>query len=129
MAVKKGHEINPNFMIGCMICHITWYPHTCNPKDILACQKKDSIFNDFSGDLHVSGEYPEFVLSYFREQGIDYSFISDEDKKILKEGTVDMYTFSYYMSNCVSVDPNVPIVGGNISGGAKNPYLKVSDWG
>lgn len=33
------------------------------------------------------------------------------------------------MSNCVSVDPNVPVVGGNIAGGAKNPYLKVSDWG
>lgn len=129
LAVKKGHEINSEFMIGCMICHITWYPHTCNPKDVLACQKKDSIFNDFSGDLHVRGEYPEFVLSYFRENGIDYSFISEEDKNILREGIVDMYTFSYYMSNCVSVDPNVPFVGGNIAGGAKNPYLKTSDWG
>lgn len=129
LAVKKGHEINSDFMIGCMICHITWYPHTCNPKDILACQKKDNMFNDFCGDIHVRGEYPEFVLSYFRDNGIDYSFISEEDKKILKEGIVDMYTFSYYMSNCVSVDPNVPFVGGNIAGGAKNPYLKTSDWG
>ncbi|GEA30895.1 glycoside hydrolase family 1 protein [Clostridium diolis] len=129
LAVKKGHEINANFMIGCMICHITWYPYTCNPKDIIACQKKDSIFNDFSGDVQVRGEYPEFIFSYFREEGINYSFITDEDKKILKEGTVDMYTFSYYMSNCVSVDPNVPTVAGNLEGGAENPYLKTSDWG
>lgn len=63
LVVKRGHEINPDFMIGCMICHITWYLHTCNPKDILACQKKDSMFNDFSGDLRVRGEYPELFIN------------------------------------------------------------------
>lgn len=129
LVVKKGHEINPNFMIGNMICHITWYPHTCNPADILACQDKDSMFNDFCGDVQVRGEYPEFALAYFRKNGIDYSFITEEDKKILKEGTVDMYTFSYYMSNCVSADPNALKTAGNIASGVKNPYLKASQWG
>ena len=33
------------------------------------------------------------------------------------------------MSNCVSVDPNAPDIGGNLIGGLKNPYLKASDWG
>ncbi len=116
-------------MIGNMICHITWYPYTCNPKDVLACQEKDSMFNDFCGDVQVRGEYPEFALNYFRKNGIDYSFITEEDKAILKEGTVDMYTFSYYMSNCVTTDPNVETTGGNLIGGAKNPYVKASDWG
>ncbi len=129
LAVKAGHEINPDFMIGNMICHITWYPYTCNPKDVLACQEKDSMFNDFCGDVQVRGEYPEFALNYFRKNGIDYSFITEEDKAILKEGTVDMYTFSYYMSNCVTTDPNVETTGGNLIGGAKNPYVKASDWG
>ncbi|MCD7809563.1 MAG: family 1 glycosylhydrolase [Erysipelotrichaceae bacterium] len=129
LAVKAGHEINPDFMIGNMICHITWYPYTCNPKDMLACQEKDSMFNDFCGDVQVRGEYPEFALNYFRKNGIDYSFITEEDKAILKEGTVDMYTFSYYMSNCVTTDPNVETTGGNLIGGAKNPYVKASDWG
>ena len=45
------------------------------------------------------------------------------------EGVVDFYTFSYYMSNCVTVDPNAAQVKGNMMGGAKNPYLKASDWG
>jgi beta-glucosidase/6-phospho-beta-glucosidase/beta-galactosidase len=48
---------------------------------------------------------------------------------IIKEGKVDMYTFSYYMSNCVSVDPNAQSIGGNMSMGLKNPYLKASAWG
>ena len=40
-----------------------------------------------------------------------------------------MYTFSYYMSNCVTVDKNAQTTAGNMSTGAKNPYLKASDWG
>lgn len=129
LAVQEAHKINPQFMVGCMICHITWYPLTPNPKDMIACQQKDRIFNDFCGDVMVRGEYPSFIFPYFEENNIDYSFITDEDKDILKNGTVDMYTFSYYMTNCVTVDPNVEKVGGNLIGGAKNPYLKLSDWG
>lgn len=33
------------------------------------------------------------------------------------------------MSNCVTVDPNAEGIGGNMIGGAKNPYLKASEWG
>ena len=40
-----------------------------------------------------------------------------------------MYTISYYISNCVSVDPKIEKIGGNLVGGAKNPYLKASEWG
>ena len=31
--------------------------------------------------------------------------MEEGDEEILKEGTVDYYTFSYYMSNCVRIDP------------------------
>ena len=33
--------------------------------------------------------------------------MEEDDEKILKEGCVDFYTFSYYMSNCVSSDPEL----------------------
>lgn len=33
------------------------------------------------------------------------------------------------MSNAVSTDPALASTGGNLMGGAKNPYLKASDWG
>ena len=129
-AVIEGHKINPNFMNGNMICHITWYPLTPNPKDMLEDQRRDSFCNDICGDVQVRGEYPFFAKKFYQDLGIDTSFMdNEEDKKILREGTVDFYTFSYYMSNCVTIDENAETVKGNMMGGAKNPYLKASDWG
>ncbi|MDD8049200.1 MAG: family 1 glycosylhydrolase [Thomasclavelia sp.] len=129
LTVIAGHKINPDFMIGNMIAHTTLYPLTPNPKDIMACMHEDDLKNNLCGDVQVRGEYPDFAYRFFEENGIDYSYITEEDKKIIKEGTVDMYTFSYYMSNCVTVDENAALTDGNMSKGAKNPYLKASDWG
>ena len=127
-AVKLGHSINKDFKIGCMIAYMTKYPYTCNPDDILLTQKMDQLANDFCGDVHVRGEYPFFAKRYFEENNIVLD-ITEEDKKILKEGTVDYYTFSYYMSNCESAECGKDKVSGNLVSGIKNPYLKASDWG
>ena len=127
-AVKLGHSINKDFKIGCMIAHMTTYPYTCNPDDILLAQRKNQLSNDFCGDVHVRGEYPFFAKRYFEENNIVLD-ITEEDKKILKEGTVDYYTFSYYMSNCESASGDEDKTSGNLLGGIKNPYLEASDWG
>ena len=55
--------------------------------------------------------------------------MEEGDLETLKNGTVDFYTFSYYMTNCVSNNPDVETTGGNLSMGLKNPYLEASDWG
>jgi len=129
-AVIAGHKINPNFMIGNMIAHVTWYPLTPNPKDLLEDQRRDSILNDLCGDVQVRGAYPYFAKKYYQDLGLDTKFMdNEEDLKTIKEGTVDFYTFSYYMSNCVTVDKNAEQSKGNMTIGAKNPYLKASDWG
>ena len=127
-AVKLGHSINKDFKIGCMIAHMTTYPYTCNPDDILLAQKKNQLANDLCGDVQVRGEYPFFAKRYFEENNIVLD-ITEEDKKILKEGTVDYYTFSYYMSNCESASGDEDKTSGNLLGGIKNPYLEASDWG
>ena len=129
LVVTEGHKINPDFMIGNMIAHTTLYPLTPNPKDILAAFNEDNFKNNFCGDVQVRGEYPTYMFRYFKDHGIDTSFITEEDKKIIKEGVIDFYTFSYYMSNCVTVDENAEKTNGNLATGAKNPYLKASDWG
>ncbi len=49
--------------------------------------------------------------------------------EILKEGTVDFYTLSYYMSTCASGDQAAERTSGNVIGGVVNPYLESSDWG
>ena len=128
LAVKAGHEIDPDCKIGCMICHITTYPMTCNPDDILEAQKRNQILNQFCGDVQVRGEYPKFMDRYFKENGLEIK-MEPGDSEIIREGCVDYYTFSYYMSNCASADPDLEKTSGNLMGGAKNPYLESSDWG
>ena len=131
LTVKAGHEINPDFMIGCMIAHLTSYPATCHPLDMLAAQREDDRFNNICGDVHVRGSYPPFTKKYYESLGVkDFSFMdNEEDQKILKEGTVDMYTFSYYMSMTVSGTKAEEQTGGNLKFGGKNPYLKATPWG
>lgn len=127
-AVQLGHKINPNFKIGCMIAHMTNYPYTCNPADVLLAQQRWQMGNDFCGDVQVRGAYPYFAKRFFEENNIKLD-IKDGDLEAIKAGTVDYYTFSYYMSNCVSANPDQELSSGNLMGGIKNPYLKASDWG
>lgn len=126
--VIEGKKINPNFMFGNMIAHITMYPLTPKPQDILLAQKFDNLLNNTCGDVQIKGEYPYFAINYIKSLGVDVSYI-EKDKDILKEGTVDFYTFSYYMTNCVSSDNGQEMTAGNLLGGVKNPYLEASDWG
>lgn len=127
LAVKMGKEINPDFKFGTMICHITVYPLTCNPEDVLLTQQEDLMRNCFSGDVQVKGIYPYYIKRHFERHGISFHMEPD-DERIIAEGTVDFYSFSYYMSNCITGQKDATQVSGNIMGGAKNPYLKATDW-
>lgn len=129
-AVKIGHSINPDFMIGNMIAHVSMYPYTPNPDDMLLVQDTDHIFNDLCGDVQVKGEYPYYIDKYFKDNNINIK-MEKTDAHVLKEGTVDYYSFSYYMTNCLSSEnqDEANASEGNLMGGIKNPYLKSSDWG
>jgi 6-phospho-beta-glucosidase len=127
-AVKAGREIDPGFHFGTMICHITEYPRTCHPDDILHVYKEDQFRNNLCADVMLFGEYPYYAHAFFREHGITLDF-SEEDLKTLKEGVCDFYSFSYYQSVCESVTYEESSVKGNIMGGLKNPYLSESEWG
>ncbi len=127
-AVKAAHEIDHDYQVGSMNIQATFYPRTCNPDDIIETQKRDQVVNYFCGDVQVKGEYPFYIDRYFEENEIEVE-IKSGDLEILKEGTVDYYTFSYYMSNCVSAEPDADQEEGNIIGGVENPYLESSDWG
>ncbi len=127
-AVKLAHEKYPEFQMGNMICFLTTYPLTCSPEDMLKCQREMQMTNWFCSDVQVRGEYPYYAERYFEENGIHIQ-MEEGDCQLLKEGCVDFYTFSYYMSNCVSDTQEAEIVGGNLGGGLKNPYLQASDWG
>ena len=127
LAVKIGHEINPNFKIGCMILGVPNYPLTPMPSDVLKAMEQDRS-NLFFADIHARGEYPKYMNRYFKENNIEIKF-EEGDKEILKN-TVDFISFSYYMSSCATADPEKNKAGkGNLIAGVPNPYLKASDWG
>jgi len=127
-AVVMGHEINPDFRIGLMIAGMMTYPYTCNPKDISEARDRMNMGNWFCGDVQVRGHYPYYAKRYFQDHDIHVR-MEPGDEEILKKGTVDFYSFSYYMSSCASVDPEVAKTGGNMMMGIKNPYLQTSEWG
>ena len=128
LAVKYAHEHYPQFKMGNMCIFATMYPLTCNPDDVIECQKEMQNMNWFASDIQVRGAYPYYAKRFFEENGIEIKKEADDDA-ILAEGTVDFYTFSYYMSNCVTTDKDAVGTDGNLLGGVKNPYLKASDWG
>lgn len=127
-AVLLGHKINPNNKIGCMIAAGCTYPYTCNPEDVLLAQKRMQKMNYLCGDVQIRGEYPYFTKRLFEDNKIKIR-IEKDDFDIIKKGTVDFLSFSYYMSTCVTANKDMEKVKGNVIIGVKNPYLKASDWG
>ena len=127
-AVKLGHEIDPENKIGCMICGITYYPLTSDPEDILFNRSKWEKGIFYCGDVQCKGKYPTYAKRLWKEHNVKLD-ITEQDLEELKKGTVDMYTFSYYMSQAVTTHENDDAVSGNMSFGVRNPYLEYSDWG
>ncbi len=99
--VQLGHKINPDFLIGNMICGITFYPGTCDPADILANQHKWESGIYYCGDVQAKGKYGTYAKRLWKEHNVVLD-ITEEDLQDLKNGTVDIYTFSYYMSNNIT---------------------------
>lgn len=127
-ATKIGHEINPKFKIGCMVLSMPAYPLSPDPKDVIETMEfehKNEVFTE----VHVRGKYPGYVNRFFKEQGIELR-ITEEEREVLKENTVDFISFSYYMSICATTDLKRQVKGaGNLLGGVPNPTLKASNWG
>lgn len=126
--VKYAHEHYPQFKLGNMICFGAAYPYTCNPDDMLEAQHQMRNMNWYCSDVQVKGEYPYYAKAFWKRNGIAIK-MEPGDLEELKQGTVDFYTFSYYMSNCVGVSRDAASVEGNIAQGLQNPYLKASEWG
>ena len=124
-----GHEMNPNFKIGCMVSGIVPYPLTCDPKDQLLCQSSQQTLFFYAADVFVRGRYPSYAKRVWRDLGITLE-ITTEDLEALRRGTVDFLSFSYYMSLVISTheDDGHEKSDGNLVTGLRNPYLDYSEW-
>ena len=132
-AVKLAHEIDPECKVGCMIAGNATYPRTCKPADVQLATEVMRENNFYCGDVQVRGAYPVWAEHQIWERdGVDVARMKElaaRDAEVLKAGTVDFYSFSYYMSATAATEDTGEASGGNIFGGAGNPYIKASDWG
>ena len=126
--VKMGHELIPGAKIGGMIARFCTYPATCRPEDALQALQDDQYSNWFYTDVMARGFYPEYMDRYFERFNITIPW-ENGDQEILKEGTVDFLSFSYYFSQVSTSDQGWEKTAGNLVMATKNPYLKSSEWG
>ncbi|MFB7139046.1 glycoside hydrolase family 1 protein [Gottfriedia sp. NPDC056225] len=129
LAVKAGHEIIPDSQIGCMLVYVPTYTYDSNPENVMYALQESRLWNNYCGDVQVRGAYPAFAKRFWKENGINLD-IQDGDLEIIKEGSVDFISLSYYMSRTEKKHKtNEENSQGNLVGGVKNPFLKESDWG
>lgn len=128
-AVQLAHTIDEDYKVGCMVAGTCNYPLTCDPKDVLLTQKKLQDGFWYCGDVMVRGKYPAFAKRLWKEDGVELE-CTEEDLEELRKGTAEFFTFSYYSSSCVTTHEDIEKDGaGNLNLGAKNKYIKYSDWG
>ncbi|BDR55948.1 6-phospho-beta-glucosidase [Xylocopilactobacillus apis] len=128
IAVKIGHQINPNFKIGSMIAMVPLYPASPKPADIMKAERAMQSRYWFQ-DVQSHGKYPDWLKQYQDNENWNLD-ITDEDLKVLEQGTVDYIGFSYYMSRCVEARNDEPLNyhynehEDNVS----NKFVKKSEW-
>ena len=128
-AVLLAHEIDPLNRVGCMIAGNVTYPYSSDPADVLLAQRQVHLLNFYCADVQVRGEYAPFAARYLRERGVSVDW-RPEDAEVLKAGTVDFYSLSYYSSKCASQnEAQLEHAKGNIFFGVRNPHLQMTDWG
>ncbi|MBP3088784.1 6-phospho-beta-glucosidase [Corynebacterium sp. sy017] len=129
LAVKAGHEIDPDNQIGCMIAFTPALPYSCNPHDVMAAEiaNRDRFF---FADVHVRGHYPGYVKKLWEREGITPT-MAPGDEEILAQGTVDYIGLSYYMSFTVQdgASQDISEIVAGTRNSVPNPYLSASDWG
>lgn len=117
-----GKRLDPQAQIGTMLADCTFYPATCDPKDVVLTLARNRM-QYFFADVQLRGCYPGYALKYFADQQIDLK-VEPEDEALLKENTMDFLALSYYSSKIISaetnsMDPNTF---------EQNPYLEPTPW-
>ncbi len=128
-AVVRAHETDPDYKVGCMLAGMCSYPWTCDPKDVIATMEgmQESFY--YCGDVMVRGKYPAYAKRMWKKDGVELVWGKDDADWLMK-GKVDFFSFSYYNTSCTTTHDFKDAAGsGNLTLGAKNPYLKYSEWG
>lgn len=128
LATKIAHEVDSEYMVGCMLAGGSHYPYTCRPEDY-----QEAINRDREGyffiDVQARGKYPNYALKKFEREGLNIQ-MEEGDHAILAASPVDFVTFSYYCSRTVSAhSEDYAQATGNLFPSIKNEHLPSTEWG
>lgn len=126
-AVTIAHQIDASLQVGAMVAMCPIYPLTSKPADILKAQRAMQT-RYYYGDVQALGKYPQWLLKYWQRHHYEIQ-ITDEDRRVLHDGTVDYIGFSYYMSFTTADNGGAELVFDENKDLVDNPYLETSDWG
>lgn len=120
---EYAKSLSDKIKIGVMLADCIYYPRTCNPKDVVLTMQRNRM-QYFYADVNLRGEYPSYMLRYFKDNGIDFE-ITEEDKKLLMDNKLDFLGLSYYYSWTVDHNKNTL----DPASVTMNPFLEANDWG
>ncbi len=128
MAIKIGHEINPEMKIGCMMAMTPIYPYSCKPEDMIKSVGANHKRFWFL-DVHARGKYPNYMTKFFERNEFNLD-ITDHDLELLKAGCVDYIGISYYMSfTTKGIENDLYLDYDESKDLCKNPYIGHTQWG
>lgn len=96
------HELVPGGKCGAALDMAPYYPHSCDPRDVMAAKGANAFKNNFYMDAYIKGVYTPSVLKYLERQGLMFE-IQQGDLELIKRGAecFDFLGINYYQSQCV----------------------------
>lgn len=120
---EYAKQLKSDFMIGTMVADCTAYPYSCDPNDVILAMKRNRM-QYFYTDVQFRGQYPQYALNYFAENNIIID-ITEADKELLNNNTMDYLAISYYYSQMVDSRKDTM----DLISTTPNPNLEANPWG
>lgn len=120
---EYSKKYSDHIMVGTMLSDKIAYAATCKPEDEVFNLRKNQM-QYFFADVSMRGEYPNYAMRYFEENGININ-IEKTDIDVLRNNVMDYLSFSYYYTKINDSTKNSYLPMDK----CENPYLKQSDWG
>ncbi|WP_294578422.1 glycoside hydrolase family 1 protein [uncultured Thomasclavelia sp.] len=121
--VKLCREIDPEAKVGCMLTSssVATYPYNCDPDNVFGAYEATRNSNFYFGDAFCLGIIPGYVKRIWKEHDCT-PVMDDQELQLIKDYTVDFFSFSYYRSSTYDKETAMSQDTGGLAG-KENPYL------
>ncbi|MCL2006994.1 MAG: glycoside hydrolase family 1 protein [Treponema sp.] len=127
LATRIIHTCDPLAKVAGNNLGVTFYPATCNPKDVEACDEiRQSVYYDY-GDIYCRKIYNHHFQNKF---GIDVSnYIQNGDMDILTGAEPDFFSFTCYSSAIIQAKTEEQKGNQGAFSRLQNQYVDRNEWG